>query len=98
MITSETIRQTPTVKPIRKAYYLACRYLAENGPSSADMVGVAVWEGKKRGRVTSSGGGGDYAAQMLLGRMKKAGLVRLALSLGSSRWEVTELGRTEAAR
>jgi hypothetical protein len=84
--------------PIRWAYHDACRYLAANGPASADMVGAVVWKGKKRGRVTSSGGGGDYAAQMLLGRMKKAGLVRLAHSEGSSRWELTELGRAEAVR
>jgi hypothetical protein len=62
------------------------------------MVGATVWKGKKRGRVTSSGGGGDYAAQMLLGRMRKAGLVRAIHSEGSSRWEVTALGRSEAAK
>jgi hypothetical protein len=84
--------------PIRWAYHYACRYLAANGPASADMVGAAVWKDKKRGRVTSPGGGGDYAAQMLLGRMKKAGLVRHAHSEGASRWEITPLGRVEAAR
>lgn len=82
----------------RGTYYYACRYLAANGPQSADMVGTIVWKGKKRGRVTSSGGGGDYGAQMLLGRMKKAGLVRHARSEGSTLWEVTELGRKEATK
>lgn len=85
-------------KPIRWTFYYACRYLAANGPQSADDVGAIVWKGKKRGRVTSSGGGGDYAAQMLLGRMRKAGLVRTINSEGSSRWEVTALGRAEAAK
>ena len=75
--------------------HAACRYLAANGPQPADLVGAAVWKVRK-GRVTSSGGGGDYAAQMLLGRMKKAGLVRHAPSEGSTRWEVTELGMKEA--
>ncbi len=81
---------------IRWSFHYACRYLAANGPSTADDVGAVVWKGKKRGRVTSSGGGGDYAAQMLLGRMKKAGLVRHAASIGSTRWEVTSAGLAEA--
>ena len=84
--------------PIRWSYYYACRYLAANGPATADMVGAVVWKGKKRGKTTSSGGGGDYAAQMLLGRMKKAGLVQHARFEGATRWEVTPLGRAEAAK
>lgn len=84
--------------PIRWTFYYACRYLAENGPQPADMVGAIVWKGKTRGKVTSSGGGGDYAAQMLIGRMKKAGLVRHARSEGSTLWEVTEAGRAEARK
>ena len=85
-------------EPIRWSYYYACRYLVANGPATADMVGAAVWKGKKRGKTTSSGGGGDYAAQMLLGRMKKAGLVQHARFEGATRWEVTPLGRAEAAK
>ena len=85
-------------EPIRWSYYYACRYLAANGPATADMVGAVVWKGKKRGKTTSSGGGGDYAAQMLLGRMKKAGLVQHARFEGATRWEVTPLGRAEAAK
>jgi hypothetical protein len=81
--------------PIRWSYYYACRYLAANGPATADMVGAVVWKGKKRGKTTSMGGGGDYAAQMLLGRMKKAGLVRHSQGEGSTRWEVTPLGHAE---
>jgi len=45
-----------------------------------------------RGGV-STNGGGDYAAQMLLGRMKKAGLVEHAPSDGSSLWRLTLAGR-----
>jgi hypothetical protein len=86
--------------PIRWSYYYACRYLAANGPATADMIGAVVWKGKKRGKTTSSGGGGDYGAQMLLGRMKKAGLVQHARVEfeGATRWEVTTLGRAEAAK
>ena len=78
---SETAQAT-----IRWSYYYACRYLVANGPASADMVGAVVWKDKKRGKTTSSGGGGDYAAQMLLGRMRKAGLVRHAPSDASPMW------------
>jgi hypothetical protein len=85
-------------KPLSWAFYSACRFLAANGPQPADLVGAIVWKDKQRGKTTSSGGGGDYAAQMLLGRMKKAGLVQHARSKGSTLWEVTTLGRKEAAK
>lgn len=58
-------------------------------------VGGAVWP-DRQGRIASSGGGGDYAAQMLLGRMKKAGLVEHATSEGSSRWRLSQEGRRVA--
>ena len=38
----------------------------------------------------------SLTAQMLLGRMKKAGLVCHAPSEGSSLWELTATGRAEA--
>ena len=60
---------------------------------SAGEVGAFVWRGVKRGRSVPSRGGGDYAAQMLLGRMRKKGLVRTCSGEGSSRWEATEHGR-----
>lgn len=75
----------------------ALQYLAESGPSPADPVGGVVWRDVKRGRVTPPGGGGDCAAQMLLGRMRSLGLVRRARSEGSTLWEITDLGRAEAA-
>lgn len=58
-------------------------------------VGDAVWPERaaiRGGRGVSSNGGGDYAAQMLLGRLKKAGLVEHAPSEGSSRWCITRKG------
>lgn len=73
------------------------RYLAAHGPVDATTVGAAVWRDLKRGHVISSNGGGDYAAQMLLGRLKKRGLVRHAPSNGASRWEITAEGRRQIA-
>jgi len=67
-----------------------------NGVSSGE-VGEAVWPDRviHFGRGVSSNGGGDYAAQMLLGRLKKAGLVEYALSEGSTRWCLSTKGRRE---
>jgi hypothetical protein len=62
--------------------------LLEAGPTSADTIGAALWPGRKTA-ICASHGGGDYAAQMLLGRMRKRGLVRVAAGEGSSRWEPT---------
>lgn len=75
---------------MRALHYL--RKVDSNGVT-ADFVGQAVWPGKRRGRVTSSGGGGDYAAQMVLGRLRKRGLARTVNAEGASRWEATPLGR-----
>ena len=57
-------------------------------------VGGAVWPDRvvRSGRGVANGGGGDYAAQMLLGRLKKAGLVEHAPSEGSSRWRLSAKG------
>lgn len=66
----------------------ALRYLAtiDHHGTDAGDVGGAVFV-KRSGRIASASGGGDYAAQMLLGRMKKAGLVE------HSRWRITAAGR-----
>ena len=60
-------------------------------------VGNAAWPDRVIGfsRGVSVNGGGDYAAQMLLGRLKKAGLVEHAPSEGSSRWRLSAKGRRE---
>lgn len=70
----------------------ALRYLVKNGPSGCSNVGTVI--DNRKGRISSASGGGDYAAQMLLGRMKVQGLVRYAPSEGSTLWEITEKGRT----
>ena len=64
-----------------------------NGVSSGE-VGEAVWPDRviRFGRGVSSNGGGDYAAQMLLGRLKKEGLVEYAASEGSTRWRLSTSG------
>jgi hypothetical protein len=72
------------------------RLLMKHGPTGCSVVGTVI--NNRRGRISASTGGGDYAAQMLLGRMKKAGLVRHARSEGSTMWELTAKGRTEATR
>lgn len=78
--------------------YRALVVLVGRGPLSADMFGAYVWRGKKRGKVSSSGGGGDYGAQMFLGRLKKQGFARTVEAVGSSRWEATENGRNALAK
>lgn len=45
------------------------------------------------GRVSAVQGGGDYAAQMILGRLRKLGWAELAPSTGSSRWRCSPSGR-----
>jgi len=75
----------------------ALLFLYENaghhGVSCFD-VGNAVWPERviRGGRGVSINGGGDYAAQMLLGRLKKAGLVEHAPNEGSSRWRLSPKG------
>lgn len=66
---------------------------SRDGVSCYD-VGSAVWPDRvlRGGRGVSVNGGGDYAAQMLLGRLKKAGLVEHAPSEGSARWRLTSEG------
>lgn len=63
-------------------------------------VGNAVWPDRevRGGRGVSVNGGGDYAAQMLLGRLKKAGLVEHATSEGSSRWRLSTKGLREVQK
>lgn len=65
-------------------------YLRAHPGSAASMVGAHLWP-NRTGRISAVQGGGDYAAQMLLGRMRKKGLVRYAHSIGSTRWEAVYL-------
>lgn len=73
---------------------LAALQALSRGPLPADHVGGAVWPDRTK-RGTANHGGGDYAAQMLLGRLRRAGLVRTLHRDGSSIWELTPKGRNQ---
>jgi hypothetical protein len=66
--------------------------ILHRGPMTAGEFGAAMWPGRT-GRITSSSGGGDYAAQMLLGRLRAKGIVRTTLDPGATRWELTSRGK-----
>lgn len=76
---------------------LLCLYDSGYSGISSGEVGSAVWPDRviTFGRGVSSNGGGDYAAQMLLGRLKKVGLVEYAPGEGSTRWRLSTKGRAE---
>ena len=71
---------------------LAIIYLA-GGPRVAWMIGEHLWPDRK-GAIVAAKGGGDYAAQMLMGRMRKAGIVRARkMNVGATELEITDKGR-----
>ena len=78
----ETVKLTTSQK--------ALLYLHKHGPSGCSNVGTVI--DNRHGRISSVNGGGDYAAQMLLGRMREQGHVRVGNSDGSSLWELTSAG------
>lgn len=79
---------------------LVCLHDGGYNGLSAGEVGASVWPERecRPGRGVSVNGGGDYAAQMLLGRLKKAGLVEYATSEGSSRWRLSTKGRNKVRK
>lgn len=91
-----------TVTPPKTATHRALLCLYDSGYDgvSSGEVGEAVWPDReiRFGRGVSSNGGGDYAAQMLLGRLKKAGLAEYAPSEGSSRWRLSKKGLQEVRK
>jgi hypothetical protein len=88
-----------SASPRQRALLYLYEDAGRDGVSCYD-VGNATWPERavRGGRGVSSNGGGDYAAQMLLGRLKKAGLVEHAPSEGSSRWRLSEEGLREVRR
>jgi Mn-dependent DtxR family transcriptional regulator len=68
------------------------QYLHDHGPSGCSLIGTVIENRRNRRGGVSTNGGGDYAAQMLLGRMKRGGLVEHAPSDGSSLWQLTSTG------
>lgn len=77
--------------------YNALVILTGRGPMSADDFGCDLWRDMKRGKTTSSGGGGDFGAQMFLGRLRRLGFAQTTHDPGSSRWEATSVGRNALA-
>lgn len=79
---------------------LLCLHAGGWSGVSAGEVGASVWPDRecRPGRGVSVNGGGDYAAQMLLGRLKRAGFVEYASSEGSSRWRLSAKGRNEVGK
>lgn len=59
---------------------------------TAGILGAQLWP-ERRGRTCSVNGGGDYAAQMLLGRLRLRGWARVMDGEGSSVWAITPAGR-----
>lgn len=64
----------------------------EHGTGCSNF-GAGYFRGERSGHVVANHGGGDYAAQMMLGRLRKQGLVRVANGPGSSTWELTWEGK-----
>lgn len=83
----ELSRRALMTPKIRKALEI----LRDIGPASCSSFGARMWPDRETSGVANQGGG-DYPAQMLLGRLKKRGFVRHADSQGSSLWELTEEG------
>ncbi len=69
----------------------ALAYLAQHGSMPASMIGAHLWPNRKT-RGSAVQGGGDYAAQMLLGKLRAQNLVRTLNDEGSSRWALTGSG------
>jgi hypothetical protein len=83
---------TPTRRRALDILHVAGRNGVDAGSFGADL-----WRDiERRGRISSSNGGGDYAAQCFFGKLRKAGLVEYAPSEGSTLWRLTPAG--EAAR
>lgn len=77
---------------------LALEALRDGAPDGigCSLFGEAVMP-ERAGRRSSVNGGGDYAAQMYLGRLRKLGLARVLPGDGSSRWALTSEGRIKLA-
>lgn len=60
-------------------------------PPSAGCVGAHLWPDRD-GAIVAAHGGGDYQAQMYLGRLRRLGWVRTLSTGGSSAWGLTADG------
>jgi hypothetical protein len=66
-------------------------YLLEHGPSTAAEAGAEVYT--IAGRPQRGSASAEFAASMLLGRMRKRGLVELAEHGDGQLWTLTDLAR-----
>jgi hypothetical protein len=85
----------PAVISIASQTYQALALL-EREPMVASAFGAELWRHRARGRTVSANGGGDYAAQCFLGRLRKRGLVETDKSPAGSMvsiWTLTPAGR-----
>jgi hypothetical protein len=89
-VDAQRVASTPTTTE-RALVILLNEWRADREGVAADLLGAKLWP-DRTGRISAPHGGGDYAAQMLLGRMKKAELVQHSASAGSSRWQLTQKG------
>lgn len=84
----------------RAIVYLAQAQRDSLAGLSAGILGALLWADRRQGRVSAVQGGGDYAAQMLLGRLRKQGLVCVVsddrCGAGSSMWTTTPSGAQRA--
>lgn len=84
-MTQELPRTTPAMR--RALNILYCQ-----PPMAASSFGAEMWP-DRTSKGYSMGGGGDYAAQMLLGRLRAKGWAQVVRGEGSSCWELTMAGR-----
>lgn len=91
IVDAQRVASTSTLPETAPAFRRSLDILYCQPPMAASIFGAKMWpEGK--GRVANHGGGA-YGAQMMLGRLRKAGYARVADADGSSRWELTDEGK-----
>lgn len=94
-VSRQRVASTPTTT--ERALVAMQRWQPNYGGMAASSLGAILWP-DRTSHVIAQQGGGDYAAQMLLGRMRRAGLVRVLPGSGSSRWGLTGEGHRAASR
>ena len=90
-VASTPISSLPSTTPaLRRALdILYCQ-----PPMGCGEFGAKMWPERRGYRAgVSSNGGGDYPAQMLLGRLRKLGWAQVVRGEGSSCWELTTAGK-----
>lgn len=97
VVGTQRVASTPTITERALVELLLHSTQYRDAGYTASTLGAILWL-ERQGSVIAPHGGGDYAAQMLLGRMRKCGLVRVQPRSTTSVWELTEAGRIAAVR